>query len=243
MKADRARKKRWLFEALGVMALLALALAAVFCLPLFRVGSVAVAGNHYLSEAEICRIAAIYPGQHLLQVETDTAARTLMKDLRIKKAAVRRALPNVIVIEIEERRPIASIACEYGFLDLGGQGMVLQAYRSKREQPLPFLQGVSVGELYIGDKVSDEYILRALAFLAAMDEGALSQLTELNLSDPGHVVAHTGNTVEIRLGSFERWEEKAQLTQKFLGDLRVTKYQIEYMDLTYTAPFVKFRKP
>ena len=37
----------------------------------------------------------------------------------------------------------------------------------------------------------------------------------------------------------ERLEQKAEQTQDFLQELKITKYPMEYIDLSYTKPFVK----
>ena len=238
----KKRKGRWLLQALMFIAVCAACAAAVFYLPFFKVNSIAVAGNKYVSTEDICRIAGVHKGQHLLEVETATASKTLIKDLRIEKASVRRVFPNGLFIEVEERRPVANIACEYGYLDLDRQGMVLNAYKNKHFQTIPFLEGIKIQNLYIGDHVKDPVVLDTLAYLSEISENALSGLTAVNLADPSHVIAYTTNTVEVRVGELKDLEKKAKLTQDFLEELRVTKHQMEYIDLSFSKPFVKFRQ-
>lgn len=236
-----SKKWQWLFQVLGFLGFVAVAVAAVFYLPVFKLEFISVRGNSYVSSDDVFRIAGVYKGQHMFQVETDKAAQNLRKDLRIEQAVVKRTFPNGIVIEVEERRPVACVACEFGFLDLDRSGMVLNAYRVRHLQTLPLLVGVTVRDVYIGDMVKDEQALLALDYLSRLEENTLSQIVEVNLADSKYVVARTTNAAEIRIGVLERLEDKAVTTASFIADLRVTTRPIEALDMTTTAPYIVFR--
>lgn len=235
---ESSRKWQWLFQVIGFLGFVGVAAAAVMYLPVFKLDSISIAGISYIPAEDICRIAGVYKGQHMFQVETDKAAQNLRKDLRIEQAVVKRTFPNGIVIEVEERRPVACIACEFGFLDLDRKGMVLNAYRVRHLQTTPLLIGVTARDLYIGDAIGDRQALLAVEYLAQLDDLTLSQIVEMNLSNPEHVVARTTNAAEIRIGVLERLEEKAKYTKSFLEDLRTTQRPIEYIDMTYTQPVI-----
>ena len=235
---ESSKKWQWLFQVLGFLGFVGVVAAAVTYLPIFKLGDIYIAGNTYIPSEDICRIAGVYKGQHMFQVETDKAAQNLRKDLRIEQAVVKRTFPNGIMIEVEERRPVACIACEFGFLDLDRKGMVLNAYRVRHLQTTPLLVGVEAKDLYIGDTVKDEQTLLALEYLAGLDEQTLSQIVEMNLFNPQYVVARTTNAAEIRIGVLERLKEKSELTVSFLEDLRATQRPIEYIDLMYSQPVI-----
>lgn len=235
---EPSRKWQWLFQVLGFLGFVAVAAAAVAYLPVFKLGAIDVLGNHYISTEDICRIAGVYKGQHMFQVETGKATQNLRKDLRIEQAVVKRTFPNGIIIELEERRPVACVACEFGFLDLDRNGMVLNAYRVRHLQTIPLLVGVEVRDMYIGDNVQDEQTKLALEYLSLLDNQTLSQIVEMNLANPQYVVARTTNAAEIRLGVLDRLEDKAHNTQSFVADLRVTQKPIQFIDLTTSAPYI-----
>ena len=236
-----SHKWHWLLQAVFFLSVVAAVAAAVFYLPFFKVQSISVVGNDYVPTADICRIASIYRGQHLLQVETDTAARTLTKDLRIEQASVRRVFPNGIMIEVEERRPVAAIACEYGFLDLDRQGVVLNAHKQRESGGIPLLTGVTAQDRYIGDRMEEGTVQAALLYLSGLDAGELGQIVELRIADSEKVVGCTVNAVEIRIGRLERLDEKIKTTKAFLQDLRTSEQPIEFINMEYVQPFVRFR--
>ena len=233
-----SKKWQWLFQVLGFLGLVAVAVAAVVYLPVFKLENIEVKDTSYVPKEDIMRIAGVYKGQHMFQVETDKAVQNLRKDLRIEQAIVKRKFPNGIYIEVEERRPVACVACEFGYLDLDRKGMVLNAYRVRHLQTIPLLSGVAARDLYIGDTFENEQIILALQYLSPFDETELAQIAEMNLAKPDYVVVRTTDAAEIRIGVLDRIEEKVKLTKSFLGDLRTTQKPIKFIDLTTSAPFI-----
>lgn len=207
--------------------------------PIFVLRHVQVDGAVYLKKEELVRISGIYMGEPLFQLETDQVTKRLLQDLRIEEALVRRQLPSTLEITIKERMPVATVACEYGYLDIDRQGKVIDSYRTLKNMPIPMITGVQVRDLYIGDDVEDEMVKKILSFLQQLDDASLNQLSEIAITGPDYLVAYTTNSVQIRLGKLERMEEKARLTQDFLKDLATNPYQVEYVDFNYTTPFIK----
>ncbi|MBR6711260.1 MAG: FtsQ-type POTRA domain-containing protein [Selenomonadaceae bacterium] len=207
--------------------------------PIFVLRHVQVDGAVYLKKEELVRISGIYMGEPLFQLETDQVTKRLLQDLRIEEALVRRQLPSTLEITIKERMPVATVACEYGYLDIDRQGKVIDSYRTLKNMPIPMIMGVQVRDLYIGDDVKDEMVKKILSFLQQLDDASLNQLSEIAITGPDYLVAYTTNSVQIRLGKLERMEEKARLTQDFLKDLATNPYQVEYVDFNYTTPFIK----
>ncbi len=234
----RSKKWQWLFQVFGFLGFVAVAAAAVVYLPVFKLETIDVKGTSYIPPEDVLRIAGVYKGQHMFQVETDKAVQNLRKDLRIDQASVKRTFPNGIFIEVEERRPVACVACEFGFLDLDRKGMVLNAYRVRHLKTIPLLTGVEARDLYIGDTFENEQVILALQYLSPLDKTELEQIVEMNLADPRHVVARTINAAEIRIGALERIEEKVEITKSFLGDLRTTTTPIPFIDLTYSKAYI-----
>ena len=51
----------------------------------------------------------------------------------------------------------------------------------------------------------------------------------------------TVNAVEIRIGRLDRLDEKIKTTKAFLQDLRTNLQPIEFINMEYAQPFVRFR--
>lgn len=207
--------------------------------PLFTFQQLVVHGNVHLDENELCEIARIHYGQRLFELKTDEMTTNLLRDLRIESAVVRRQLPHKIEMDIVERIPVATVACDYGYLDFDRQGKVIASYRSLKGADIPIITGVKLCDLYIGDDNNDPQVAQAISFLARIDPADIGEISEVSLRNPDAVVAYTKTALPIRLGQLTGIPDKAALTQDFLRDQKTTRHTVEYVDFSYDAPFIK----
>jgi len=207
--------------------------------PLFTFQQLVVHGNVHLDENELCEIARIHYGQRLFELKTDEMTTNLLRDLRIESAVVRRQLPHKIEMDIVERIPVATVACDYGYLDFDRQGKVIASYRSLKGADIPIITGVKLRDLYIGDDNNDPQVAQAISFLARIDPADIGEIWEVSLRNPDAVVAYTKTALPIRLGQLTGIPDKAALTQDFLRDQKTTRHTVEYVDFSYDAPFIK----
>lgn len=209
--------------------------------PSFLVGKVMISGNAYMDEKEIFQIADIPEKINIFRLNTTEIQNRLYKDLRIEQAIVERQFPSTITIKIIERKPTAYVACDYGFLEVDKTGTVLAAFKSLREIKVPIVTGITLKNLYVGDKVTDSAFAAVLEYLSAIDEKILGQISEVNMANQQELFVYTTNALQIRLGNTERMQEKARLTQEFLQDEKVSKLSIEYVDFNFVSPFIKLK--
>ena len=207
--------------------------------PLFTFQQLVVHGNVHLDENELCEIARIHYGQRLFELKTDEMTTNLLRDLRIESAVVRRQLPHKIEMDIVERIPVATVACDYGYLDFDRQGKVIASYRSLKGADIPIITGVKLRDLYIGDDNNNPQVAQAISFLARIDPADIGEISEVSLRNPDAVVAYTKTALPIRLGQLTGIPDKAALTQDFLRDQKTTRHTVEYVDFSYDAPFIK----
>lgn len=240
MQASRPKRShRKLIWQAAVLAVLAM--AALKYMPLFNLDEIKVVGNSYVTTEEVCRMAGVYRGQHILAVSPDEAKMLLLKDLRIERAEVKRLLPNGLMIQVTERQPVLNIPCDYGFVDIDREGLVLAAYRAPSQLPIPQLVGMKVHDLYISDSVREQPIRDMAAFLGLLGPKAVASLTYVNMSDPERILCLTPDRTEIRLGKLDNLEEKARICRDFLAELKLGKQPMEYIDLSFGSPFVKLQ--
>ena len=230
-----------LFRGIIFLLVSAAVLSFFVYVPFFTLENIKLVGAKYLTQDDILKVGEIYMGEPLFRLETDQVQSRLAKDLRVEEVTVRRELPHTLEITLKERRPIATVMCNYGYLDLDHDGTVLDSYKSLKTMQIPMINGVTVRDLYIGDKVDDELIKKILDFLQRLDEDTLNRISEVAFVEEDYVVMYTATerAVQIRIGKLERLDEKARLTEDFLRDLETNPHPVEYVDFNYTAPFIK----
>ena len=219
-----------------VLGILACALS-----PIFVLKTVNIQGNRFVQDEDIIRIAGIRLGENLFQLQTDEIKRSLTKDLRIEQAVVQRSFPSQLDISISERIPLAMIKCDYGYLELGKGGIVLDAHRTLRDMPVPMISGAGVADLFGGDVVHDEQVGKVLSFLDAVGENTVKSLSEINITNPEDVMLYAGS-VQIRLGALDRLESKIEVTKSVISELQQTKHPIAYVDARFDVYSVRLRQ-
>ncbi|SMD05881.1 cell division protein FtsQ/DivIB [Sporomusa malonica] len=243
--AERLREARRRRSSILAVWLAALALLIAFFLfiksPYFTVGTVLVEGNKYITVEEVLRVADIPEKVNIFRLKTDNIRDRLMNDLRVAEVKVERNFPATIAIQIKERQPLAFVASQYGFVEIDRQGVVLAALKNLKQVKVPVITGVRLGNVYVGDQVNNPGLASVLTYLAALDETALNQLSEVNIKSPDELVAYTTESVYIRVGDSQRLTEKARLTGEILQEILAKKMAVEYVDLNYTSPIIKIR--
>jgi len=208
----------------------------------FTVGSVIVEGNKYVSIDDVYRIADIPESINIFSLNTANIKMRLMGDLRIAEADVSRRFPGTIVISIKERKPMAYVASSYGFVEVDKQGVVLAVFKNLKQISVPMITGIRLENEYVGDKIDNGVIKNIVNYLSLLDEVTLNQLSEINLKSSEQIIAYTVNSMHIRLGNSDRLSDKAKLTNEILHELGDKKKMVEYIDLNYAPPVIKFKK-
>ncbi|MBR0061197.1 MAG: FtsQ-type POTRA domain-containing protein [Selenomonadaceae bacterium] len=237
----RRRRFGRLLRGIIFLVVSAAVLSFFVYVPLFTLSEIKLVGAKYLTQEDILKVGDIYMGEQMFKLETDVVQSRLSKDLRIEEVSVRRKLPHTLEVTIKERRPLAMVSCDYGYLDLDRNGVIIDSYKSLKTMQIPMITGAAVRDLYIGDELDDEIVKKILDFLQRLDEETLNRLSEIAIVEADYIVMYsaTARPVQIRLGKLERLDEKARLTEDFLRDLETNPHPVEYVDFNYTTPFIK----
>lgn len=241
VKKQPRRSGKRLIKGIIFLLLCGVILGMLVYLPIFTLKEVKLTGSTYLTVDDILKVGDIYINEPLFKLETDKVAGRLLNDVRIEDVTVRRSLPHTLEVIVVERMPIATVVCNYGYLDIDKHGKILDSYKNLREMKIPMITGALIKDLYIGDDVENEHIQKILDFLELLDTASLNKISEVAIVAENYVVAYTATErpVQIRIGALERLDEKAKLTEDFLRDIDTNPNAVEYVDFNYTAPFIK----
>ena len=241
VKKQRRRSGKRLVKGVVFILICGAILGSVVYLPIFTLQTVKLTGATYLTVDDILKVGDIYINEPLFKLETDKVAGRLLNDVRVEDVTVRRSLPHTLEVIVTERVPIATVASNYGYINIDKHGKILDSYKNLRAMEIPMITGALIKDLYIGDNVDDPLIKKILEFLQMLDEESLNKISEVAIVSENYVVAYTATErpVQIRIGALERLEEKVHLTEDFLRDLDKNPNAVEYIDFNYTAPFIK----
>jgi cell division protein FtsQ len=219
-----------------------------------------LSGNQYVSRASVLEVFAPDRGRSILRVPLDLRRRQLETIPWVARAAVRRALPNRIQVEITERMPVAFLRQGTELALVDGEGMIL-------ERPLegdfhfPVVTGISA------QMPVDQRALRMKLFTGFLEQinqvkpGASAQISEVGLADardlraavsglPGRATPNppssTGAAAEgpilVYFGDHD-FAGKFRLLLDNIAQWRTTAGRVESVDLRFSREVVVNPEP
>lgn len=204
-------------------------------------GKVVVEGNKQMGVDEVYRVARIGRPINILQLSTADMERRLRGDLRVASADVSRSFPAEIHISIQERVPLAMLHSEFGIVTVDKTGMVVGVDPVIKDTQAPFISGKKLGNILLGDTISDTDVVKALAYLAHLSPQGWNQISEVNVSNPDQITVYTRDDIPVRLGKIENPAEQAPLSENMLKDIRVRNLAVLYVDANIGAPYIKLK--
>lgn len=193
--------------------------------PRFAITDITVDSKGVIPRFVVLQFAGIKPGQNIFAVNIERAAQNLAMIPMVRRVEVRREMPNRLVIELEERLPVARVQGPTGlanplpfFMDREGvifkpialsDGSVLQVPGLER---LPLLVGVPATDLRVGKPLGSDQALRAVELMDKLAQSAAGALLEVD-------TIHVGRPRELQLVTKERMVVRLA-TEDFTPQLR-----------------------
>lgn len=244
LKKNPGKKKarrRWEPYLMGTAVGFLLLAGAVLFLPV-PMGDIRLQGNEAVTKEDILFDGDIREPVNVFQISTSQLQERLKKDVRIADAEVSRAFPFYIDVVIAERKPVAVIQEEFGYAFLDQEGMIIQTGDSIRGMDIPVITGVKLDNVLLGDFTQKENVKLALQFLGALSPGGIQVFSEINVGNAESIVAYTRDGIAVRLGDGSAMAERAALAENMVNDVKVRGLSVEYIDASFSSPYIKLKK-
>lgn len=205
----------------------------------FAVRSIEVQGNNALRTAEIIETSGVVCGTNIFKVDTRKVVNLLQVMPLVERVEVWRRFPDTIVINVQERTPIAVLAAQGGFVVVDRYGVYLRKLDDILGVSEPIVTGVNVDKTVgPGQAVTSPGLKTAIAVIQELDRDFLDQISEINAQDPEQLILVTLKGLNIRFGDEERVAEKQTFLKSFLADEYWQELirEIAYIDVSYSGP-------
>lgn len=205
----------------------------------FEVREIRVSGNSAVPRERLVSVSGINPGENIFKLDLKASAEKLKTIPAIKSVEMSRKLPTAVEIKVSERRPVALLPVEAGFIQVDEEGIYLQKGDIAANQ-LPVVTGVKFSLPEPGGRVKSDTLDAVLEVVKGIPQGLLPVLSEVNM-DGDQAVAYTMDGIQCRLGTPTDLQQKGEVFMKVLDELKVKGKRIEYIDLSYKgSPVVKY---
>ncbi|MEG0970009.1 MAG: cell division protein FtsQ/DivIB, partial [Acidaminococcaceae bacterium] len=167
----------------------------------------------------------------------------LEHDIRVAKVTTNFEWPNRLKIVIVERQVAIYIESSYNsFAQLDFNGYVLNVARGIKDASAPYVSGLKVGNVYVGDQVKTPEIQALIGFLGKLEPALLGKISELRCDGQGKVKVIMVSGLCIHLGAIKEMENKAENFITISNEVQSKNINAEYIDLTFTKPYIKVKK-
>ncbi len=225
--------------AIAVGTVLALGIA-LFVLPI-PLGNIQVSGTQKMTAQDIIVAGDIKEPVNVLQIKSSKLEETLSHDLRIESAKVRYIFPLTLQVDVVERMPVAVAVTQFGYASLDKNGQVIKLGTAIEDTKATILSGVRLGNVLLGDTVTNQGILDGLAFLKSLSPEGSKQIAEVNVGESSSLIAYTVDGLPIKLGDGTQLAEKASLAEDMIKDIKTRNVNAIYIDVNVKAPFIKMQ--
>ncbi len=175
--------------------------------------------------------------RNIVRLNLDQLRRNLELIPWVKNVAVRRVLPDKLIINIEERTPVAFAQVEQSTLLIDEEGILLQNNPGNLSRSdFPVILGIESGYDSEALRRNQQRIALYRRLIHSLDQGGarLSQdVSEVHLQDYGNVsVILNGDTVLVYLGR-DGFQEKFRRYLATSRELKKKYHNLDSVDLRY----------
>ena len=207
--------------------------------PTFNIAITEINGLQNISQNQVLlKIGELaHSGRNLVRLDLDRLRRNLELIPWVKTVVVRRVLPDKLVIDIEEREPVAFARLAQGTLLIDEEGTLLENNPEKLSRAdFPVILGMESGygpEVLRRNRERISLYLRLIRSLDRGGAGLSRDLSEVHLQDPGNVsVILNGDTVLVYLGR-DGFQKKFRRYLAAGRELKKKYRNLDSVDLRY----------
>jgi cell division protein FtsQ len=247
---SRKRKKSArfrLFVFAFLVALIGLAVYFVLSLPIWRIQDVVINGAKMLSAEEIKNMAGIPLSDNLFLTSFARTRNVLRKISAIKSFHIYRIPPGTVLIQIEERGPVAVIVLNDQSAIVDESGYILNRNpRFTLNVPniidLPVISGVGKNEIINGERIDPKSAKLINDIVVELATILGSRRIQIDLGDYERISLVLDDILRVKIGNDKEVKRKMEIFKGLLPTIASRWTQVEYIDVRYPdTPVLKYR--
>ena len=208
--------------------------------PDFSFGQIKIRGTAQLTVEDILTMDERKQPVNLLLLDTDRVEEGLVHDIRFQQAKTSYAFPNILWVEVVERKPALYLQNAHkNYVMLDYQGLVMDVTSGIPSDNAPMLVGKQCGDLYIGDIITDQELLGLLGFLDTIGPEAADQFAAIEVKNDGQVCIQLRDGLDIIFANLTDVPSKAAIFTAVYNEIKDKQLAAKFIDFTYKKPYVK----
>ncbi|MDQ5986284.1 MAG: Cell division protein FtsQ [Syntrophus sp. SKADARSKE-3] len=226
------------FASLAAIMVLTAALIYSFSfivsMPCLQAKEIMIRGCKELTEKDILSLAGIKPSQSILVVNVGEVGRRIKVNPWVREVSVGRELPDRVVIEIQERKPVALLKMDTAFYLVDVEGVTFKKLEIGDEMDLPVLTG-----FYNSGKTDMNLLGKSLDLLQYLSKAEffpnLRTVSEIHGNERLGISVFTNTGLSLLLG-FDNYENKFKQLPVVMADLDRRNQKTGFVQIDLSDP-------
>ncbi|MDA8123337.1 MAG: FtsQ-type POTRA domain-containing protein [Deltaproteobacteria bacterium] len=171
---------------------------------LFSVRDIDMNRCAYVTRDEVYGILSGAPQGNIFSLSSRDIGRRLLSHPWVRSVSVRKALPDRLVVRIEERRPLAMINLDALYY-VDEQGTIFKRLTTYDPKNFPIVTGFSPADLNARDAVTLQNLKRTLELLRCTESGVLRRnVSEVHFdAQEGYTLVTRDSGLQLKIGMME----------------------------------------
>ena len=227
--------------------LFAIAGLYILSLPIWSIKDVVVNGAVMLSDAEIKTMAAIPLSENLFFTSFKRSRNNLGKITAIKQARFYRMPPATVLINIEERRPIATIIFADKSAIIDPAGYIINrnpniSLNISNLAELPIVSGVAASEVEGTAKVNTKIAMTVTDIINKLSPYLEANKMQIELGGLEDINLLLDDVLRVKVGKAEQIKRKMEVIEGLLTVIVGKWPQVAYIDVRFPDnPVIKYK--
>ena len=219
---NRRRKKNRRI-AFGVILLLIGVMLAMLLLPCFNIKYIDVAGNTKVTQASLTEKSTVAYGENIFKVNIKKGKKQIENIPYVESVKIKRKLPDIVIIEINERKPVAALIAGEGFALIDRECRILETVK---ETNMPIVEGLEVkiqDGKFIGEE-NPEFVANFKKLSGILEgNGVKDRITNYKVDKENKITFVIDKTKTVILGDEKNIEYKLLLLESAINELPPTQ--------------------
>ncbi len=220
-KNKKRNKKRKLAKILFLIILLVGITIFAMMSPIFKIEKIEISGNKQISNETIISFANIHEGSNIFRISKKDVSSRIKENQYINNVIIKRKLPGVLKIEVEERKIAYQVKVIDSFIYIDYQGYILEV--SSENANVPLVEGLATDQdtLLNGKRLANSDINSLKGMLKIMDAAKAAEISNLiskiKLEKVGYTLELTSENKIVYLGNASNITNKMMYLKTILS--------------------------
>ena len=227
-------KKNLLIAGLIVI----LGIVCYLFMPFFYAKNIVVLGNSSIRQESLPLYTSVSLDRNVFLIDRKKIKEDFLENPYIKSIEIKPKFPRILLINITERKAVATVKFAGGFAIIDDKGIVLETTQDTGRIVKPTISGINPKDIVVGEvmQVENDNLAVGMEIISNIKSAKLLQnISLIDISDLKNISMITPQGIHVLIGEGKDLNEKMLVLNKILINLFERNVQWGVVDMRFDA--------